>query len=145
LPEVFGRITRQFRHCHELDEVFFRTEDFFFEEALFLVDAFFLEEAFFLGTFAPARRASESPMAIACFRLVTFFPDFPLFKVPLFRSCMTFLTFACAFFPYLAIVFSWEAYTGPPICKHYPTMRLERLRLRMFPVRAISAARPARP
>src|SRR2546427_1958185 len=29
------------------------------------------------GTFAPALRASERPIAIACLRLVTFFPDFP--------------------------------------------------------------------
>jgi hypothetical protein len=94
------------RRYHELDEDFFRAEDFFFEDVLFLVNAFLPEAAFFLGTFAPARRASESPIAIACFRLVTFFPDFPLFKVPLFCSCITFLTFACAFFPYLAIVFS---------------------------------------
>jgi hypothetical protein len=28
---------------------------------------------FFAGTFAPARRASERPIAIACFRLFTFF------------------------------------------------------------------------
>ena len=34
------------------------------------------------GTFAPAFRASESPMAIACLRLVTFFPLRPLFSVP---------------------------------------------------------------
>ena len=35
-------------------------------------------------------------MAIACFRLVTFFPDFPLRSVPALRSCMTFFTFFCA-------------------------------------------------
>jgi hypothetical protein len=98
---------------HELDEVFFRAEDFLFEEVFFPDDAFFLEEGFFLGTFAPARRASDSPMAIACFRLVTFFFDLPLFKVPLFRSSIAFLTFSCAFFPYLAIVFSWVGH--PPI------------------------------
>src|SRR4029453_10434098 len=45
---------------------------------------FFLD--FVRGTFPPARRASDSPIAIACFRLVTFFPERPLFKVPLFCS-----------------------------------------------------------
>jgi len=99
-------------HDQELD-FFLRPEDFRFEEVFFPDDAFFLEEVFFLGTFAPARRASESPIAIACFRLVTFFFDFPLFKVPLFRSSIALLTFSCAFFPYLAIVFSWVGH--PPI------------------------------
>jgi hypothetical protein len=47
----------------------------------------------FRGTLAPARRASESPMAIACLRLVTFFPERPLFKVPRLRSCIALLTF----------------------------------------------------
>jgi hypothetical protein len=59
---------------------------------------------FWRGTLAPARRASERPIAIACFRLVTFLPDRPLFKVPLLRSCIALLTFCCAFFPYLAMV-----------------------------------------
>ena len=96
----------------ELD-FFFRPEDFLFEEVLFPDAPFFLEDAFFLGTFAPARRASERPIAIACFRLVTFFFDFPLFNVPLFRSSIAFLTFACAVSPYLAIVSSWIGH--PPI------------------------------
>src|SRR4029077_12510864 len=59
---------------------------------------------FFRGTLAPARRASESPIAIACLRLVTFFPERPLFKVPRLRSCIALLTFRAAFFPYLAMV-----------------------------------------
>lgn len=62
---------------------------------------FFL--AFLRGTFPPARRASESPIAIACFRLVTFFPERPLLKVPLFRSRIALFTFCPAFLPYLAI------------------------------------------
>jgi hypothetical protein len=37
----------------------------------------------FFGTFAPFLRASDNPMAIACFRLVTFFPE-PLLSVPRF-------------------------------------------------------------
>ena len=55
------------------------------------------------GTLAPARRASESPIAIACFRLVTFLPDPPLLKVPRFRSRITFATFFWAALPYLAM------------------------------------------
>jgi len=65
---------------------------------------FFL--AFLRGTFPPARRASDSPIAIACFRLVTFFPERPLLNVPRLRSRIALLTFCDAFFPYLAI--------GPP-------------------------------
>ena len=71
---------------------------FFFEEDFFEL---FPDEDFFFGTFAPALRASDSPMAIACFRLVTFFPLRPLFSVPLFFSRMTRSTFSPAFGPYL--------------------------------------------
>src|SRR6185503_2014014 len=53
------------------------------------------------GTFAPAFRACESPIAIACLRLVTFFPDLPLFNVPFLRSCIAFFTLLAAFGPYL--------------------------------------------
>src|SRR5262249_30498520 len=53
----------------------------------------------FRGTFAPCLRASERPMAIACLRLVTFFPERPLLRVPRLRSCMARFTFACAFLP----------------------------------------------
>src|SRR2546422_10286821 len=70
---------------------------------LFFFEDFFLED-FFFGTFPPSLRASDSPMAIACFLLVTFLPDLPLFSVPSLRSCIAFLTFFCAFFPYFAIV-----------------------------------------
>jgi hypothetical protein len=60
---------------------------------------------FFLlrGTFAPARRACDRPIAIACLRLFTFLPERPLLSVPRLRSCIAFLTFCCAFLPYLAI------------------------------------------
>ena len=40
---------------------------------------------FFRATFLPFLRASERPIAIACFLLVTFFPLFPLLSVPLLR------------------------------------------------------------
>jgi len=62
----------------------------------------FFDADFFFGTLAPAFRASESPIAIACFLLVTFFPDRPLFSVPAFRSCIAFSTFLEAFLPYFA-------------------------------------------
>ena len=39
----------------------------------------FLPEDFFFGTLPPALRACDRPIAIACFLLVTFFPE-PLFK-----------------------------------------------------------------
>jgi len=39
----------------------------------------------FGGTFAPCFRASESPMATACVRLVTFRPLRPLLSVPRLR------------------------------------------------------------
>lgn len=80
----------------------------------FLVDPFFVPpflelrffdpffDPFFDGTLPPASRASDRPMAIACFLLVTFLPE-PLFNVPRLRSRIAFSTFSPAFFPYLAI------------------------------------------
>jgi hypothetical protein len=64
--------------------------DFF--EDFFEVD--FFDEDFFDGTFPPARRASDKPMAMACLRLVTFLPVDPDLSVPFFRSCITFSTFS---------------------------------------------------
>jgi len=58
-------------------------QDFFFEDLLEDLD-----DDFFFGTLAPDLRASERPIAIACLRLVTFFPDRPLFNVPFLRSCI---------------------------------------------------------
>jgi hypothetical protein len=75
---------------------------FFFDE-LFLEEDL-LDDDFLDGTFAPARRASDSPMAIACLRLFTFLPERPLLSFPFFRSCIALSTFSDAFFPYLAIV-----------------------------------------
>src|SRR5437868_3494501 len=81
--------------AHFLDDRFF--EPFlppFFEPFL---------DPFFGGTLSPSSRASERPIAIACFLLVTFLPERPLFSMPCFRSCIAFSTFLPAFFPYLAI------------------------------------------
>jgi mannose-6-phosphate isomerase-like protein (cupin superfamily) len=60
---------------------------------------------FFLrGTFSPAARASDSPMAIACFRLLTFVPALPLRNVPAFLSRITFSTLALVALLYLAAI-----------------------------------------
>jgi hypothetical protein len=74
-----------------------RPDDFFLEFdfllELDLVELFFLEDFFeldfFAGTFAPSERASESPIAIACFRLFTFFPLRPLLSLPRLNSCIS--------------------------------------------------------
>jgi len=69
-----------------------------------LADHFLRDDDRLRGTFAPARRAWDKPMAIACLRLFTFFPDRPLRSVPLFLSRIAFSTFSDAFLPYLATV-----------------------------------------
>lgn len=56
----------------------------------------------FRGTLPPARRASDKPIAMACLRLVTFFPDRPLLNVPALRSRIARSTFCPAFLPYFA-------------------------------------------
>src|ERR1700724_2346478 len=63
-------------------------------------------DAFFLGTFAPFFRASERPIAIACFRLFTVppFPPGPDFSVPLFFRCIAFFTLLPAAFPYFRLL-----------------------------------------
>ena len=38
---------------------------------------------------APERRASDRPIAIACFGLVTFFPLLPLLSLPRLNSCIS--------------------------------------------------------
>jgi len=60
------------------------------------------------GTFPPSLRAWERPIAIACLRLFTFFPERPLLSVPLFRSCIALRTLSDAFFPYLATAHSFR-------------------------------------
>lgn len=57
------------------------------------------------GTFAPFFRASLSPMAIACLRLFTFWPD-PLLSVPFFLRRMVDSTFFDADLPYFAMLTS---------------------------------------
>jgi hypothetical protein len=62
-----------------------------------------LERLRFRGTLPPAARASLNPIAIACFRLVTFFPDRPDRSVPSLRSCIARSTLSDAFLPYFAM------------------------------------------
>jgi hypothetical protein len=57
-----------------------------------------------LGTFFPARRASDNPMAMACLRDFTFLPERPLRSVPAFRSCMALATFALPALLYLRAI-----------------------------------------
>jgi hypothetical protein len=77
---------------------------FFFDDDFLELDFFdedFFDDDFFDGTFPPARLASDNPIAMACFLLVTFLPEEPLFSVPFFRSFIAFSTLSDAFFPYL--------------------------------------------
>jgi hypothetical protein len=52
------------------------------------------------GTLAPFSRASDSPIAIACFLLVTFFPLLPDLRVPFFFLFIADSTRLPAAFPY---------------------------------------------
>src|SRR5215475_14233394 len=61
---------------------------------------------FFLGTFAPFFLASERPIAIACFLLLTLFPAFPDFSFPRFRSCIASRTVDWALRPYFPGIFA---------------------------------------
>ena len=99
----------------------FRDDDFFAPD--------FFDADFFEGTLPPARRASESPIAIACLRLVTFLPERPLLSFPSLRSCIAFLTFDCAVFPYFAISLLLAVASGrngTPVreCALHPAVKL---------------------
>jgi hypothetical protein len=75
-----------------------RAGDFRFAAGLPVCVFFFLA-----GTFAPFFRASDRPIAIACFWLVTFLPE-PERKVPFLRRFMALFTMSCDFFEYFAII-----------------------------------------
>ena len=68
---------------------------------IFQVDFLFFRFDFF-GTFLPFFRASERPIAIACFRLLTFppFPPLPRFSSPFFLRCIARFTSLPALFEY---------------------------------------------
>ena len=59
----------------------------------------------FFGTLAPFFRASERPIAIACFLLLTFLPDLPLLRVPPLRFFMARPTFFAAPLEYFLFAF----------------------------------------
>jgi hypothetical protein len=83
----------------DFDEDFFDVD--FFDEDFFA--AVFFEDDFFAGTFPPFSLASESPMAIACLRLVTFLPEL-LFSVPFFFRCIALSTRLLEAFPYFEAI-----------------------------------------
>jgi hypothetical protein len=64
---------------------------------------YFLRAPFFFGIFAPDLRASDRPMAIACLRLFTRFPERPLLSLPRFISCMARLTLRLPLFLLVAV------------------------------------------
>jgi hypothetical protein len=91
------------RYLREREVFFFRgLLALFFAGRPVFFDVFF--DAF-LGTFAPFFLASERPMAIACFLLVTFLPDRPDVNDPFFFLRIALATVFCAFFEYFAITF----------------------------------------
>lgn len=57
------------------------------------------------GTLAPSLRASLSPIAIACLRLVTFLPERPDLSLPCFISRMARSTFFPDFLLYFRVDF----------------------------------------
>ncbi|MBR1230605.1 hypothetical protein JQ611_00920 [Bradyrhizobium sp. AUGA SZCCT0182] len=73
---------------------------YLFAFRFFTVFRFFAVFLAFFGTFLPLARASESPIAIACFLLFTVLPERPLFKVPALRFFIARLTSAEAFLEY---------------------------------------------
>ena len=102
-PEIRGRFRARCRMPRRRVYFFFDEEDFLLllfldEDEDFFALLFFADD--FFGTLAPSLRASDNPIAMACFRLVTFLPLRPLFSVPLFFSRIVRATFFCAFGPY---------------------------------------------
>src|ERR1700721_3435288 len=71
------------------------------------VPPFGVQAVFFRGTLAPFFRASESPIAIACLRLLTVppFPPLPQRRVPLFFLRMALATVLLAALPYFRLDF----------------------------------------
>lgn len=61
------------------------------------------------GTLSPSARASLMPIAIACLRFVTFFPERPERNLPSLNSSITLRTLRAAFLPYLRVVFFFAA------------------------------------
>jgi len=69
------------------------------------------EDAVFFGTFLPFFRASDSPIAMACFRLFTVLPLRPLLSLPLLRRRMARSTSFAADRDSLAIFCSFKGWS----------------------------------
>ena len=67
------------------------------------------------GTFAPFSLASDRPIAIACFLLVTFLPLRPLRSVPFLRRFIADSTLLLAAFPYFLPPDFFAAITTAPV------------------------------
>jgi hypothetical protein len=65
----------------------------------------------FFGTLAPAARASDNPIAIACLRLLTLRPERPLFNVPDLRFFIARPTFADAFLEYFRVLRAMQMFS----------------------------------
>lgn len=89
-------------------------------DGYFFFFAFFSEDPRLAGTFAPERRASDKPIAIACLRLVTFLPERPLRSVPDLRSLIARLTLAPARFPYFLAIASLRLGTAVMPARNVP-------------------------
>ena len=63
-----------------------------------------MPQLFFGGTFFPALRAFDSPMAMACFLLLTFLP-LPLFSLPFFIAFISVSTLLPAALLYFRVLF----------------------------------------
>src|SRR6516164_8943517 len=70
---------------------------------------------FLRGTFAPARRACDKPIAIACLRLLTVLPERPLFSLPRFISCIARWTFLPLARPYLRAMIVSPRFSDVPV------------------------------
>lgn len=87
-------------------------------EVDFLVAAFF--ELPLSGTLAPSFLASDKPIAIACFRLVTVLPLRPLFSSPRFSSCIARSTLSWAPCEYFAIMVNLIVNNTEPVSRRMP-------------------------
>ena len=75
--------------------------------AVALLAVVFFPAAFFAGgTLPPSLRASDKPIATACFGLVTFRPEL-LLSCPRLNSCIVSSTFSWDFLPYRAMAISF--------------------------------------
>jgi hypothetical protein len=103
-----------------------------------LYDFFFF---FFAGTFAPLRRASERPIAIACFRLLTFLPERPDFRVPRFFSCIARFTFCEALELYFLLDDGLDGICKFPFSLRSESLQTEQTMCREIPYYAITRRR----